>query len=115
VDDIEINIMAGRCWTELRRPLRAVPTLETVLAQYDDTHARDKSLYLTWLAHAYLDAGEVEQAALVTARAVELATGVASVRPIARISKVLERLRPCRTTPAVADTLEFVRSDATLS
>jgi transcriptional regulator with XRE-family HTH domain len=115
VDDVEMNIMAGRCWTELRRPLRAIPTLETVLARYDDTHARDKALYLTWLAHAYLDAGEVEQAALVTSRAVELATGVASVRPIARISRVLERLQPYRAIPAVADTLELGRSDATSS
>jgi hypothetical protein len=41
VDDDELNIMVGRCWTELRRPLRAVPTLEAVLARYEDTHARD--------------------------------------------------------------------------
>lgn len=63
VDETEVQIMAGRCWSELRRPLRAVPILESVLARYDDTHARDKALYLTWLAVAYLDAAEPEQAA----------------------------------------------------
>ncbi|WP_414942701.1 hypothetical protein [Amycolatopsis sp. cmx-11-51] len=42
VDAAEIDIMAGRCWTELRRPLRAVPVLERVLGEFDDTHARTR-------------------------------------------------------------------------
>jgi hypothetical protein len=109
VDDNELNIMAGRCWTELRRPLRAVPTLEAVLARYEDTHARDKSLYLTWLAHAYIDAGEVEQAAATTVRATELSIGVASVRPRARIGKVAQRLQSHRTLPSVAHALELTQ------
>jgi transcriptional regulator with XRE-family HTH domain len=109
VDDDELNIMVGRCWTELRRPLRAVPTLEAVLARYEDTHARDKSLYLTWLAHAYPDAGEVEQAAATTVRAAELATGVASVRPSARIGKVVQRLRPHRAVASVRQALELAK------
>ncbi len=106
VDETELGIMAGRCWTELKRPLRAVPTLETVLAKYEDTHARDKSMYLTWLAHAYIDAGELEQAADVTRRAVELATGVASVRPRQHIGKVMRRLTPHHTLPSVASLVE---------
>lgn len=109
VDGNELDIMAGRCWTELHRPLRAVPTLEAVLARYEDTHARDKSLYLTWLAHAYLDAGEVEQAAVTTVRAIELATGIASVRPSARIRKVVQRLRPHRAVASVTQALELAK------
>ncbi|MFE7158931.1 hypothetical protein [Streptomyces sp. NPDC057636] len=66
VDQDEADIMKGRCWTELRRPLRAVPVLEAVLARFDDAQARDKSLYLSWLAESYLAAGGVEQAAVVT-------------------------------------------------
>ncbi|MFE9938918.1 helix-turn-helix domain-containing protein [Streptomyces hirsutus] len=66
VDRTELDIMTGRCWTELRRPLRAVPVLTQALARYDDAHARDKALYLSWLADAYLTAGEVEKAAAVT-------------------------------------------------
>ncbi|KOV57708.1 hypothetical protein ADK64_38210 [Streptomyces sp. MMG1121] len=43
------------------------------LAEYDDAHARDKSLYLSWLAGAYPPrGGEVEQAATVTARTLDL-------------------------------------------
>lgn len=102
VDAAEIDIMAGRCWTELRRPLRAVPVLERVLAAFDDTHARDKALYLTWLATSYLQAHEVEQAAATLAHAADLAAGVTSVRPAQRIETVARRLARHRSTPAVA-------------
>ncbi|MFG2285151.1 XRE family transcriptional regulator [Streptomyces sp. NPDC048595] len=106
VDHNELEIMSGRCRTELRRPLRAVPVLESALASYEDTHARDKSLYLSWLAASYLTAGEVEQAATVTGRALELCAGVASVRPRERLSPVLRRLDEHRTVPGVAEVLE---------
>jgi transcriptional regulator with XRE-family HTH domain len=105
VDEAEIDIMAGRCWTELRRPLRAVPVLERVLSGFDDTHARDKALYLTWLATSYLQAREVEQAAATLARAADLAAGISSVRPAVRIGAVARRLTRYRSTPVVADLL----------
>jgi transcriptional regulator with XRE-family HTH domain len=106
VDHRELQIMTGRCWTELRRPLRAVPALTTALAYFDDAHARDKSLYLSWLAAAYLDAGEPDQAAATADRALDLAAEVASVRPRERISPVLDRLSEHRALPAVAGVLD---------
>lgn len=106
VDDTELDIMTGRCWTELRRPLRAVPVLTTALARYSDDHARDKALYLSWLADAYLTAGEIEQAALTTGRALELSSAVASIRPRQRIAPLLDQLRPHTGLPAVRDVLE---------
>ncbi|MEV6879774.1 hypothetical protein [Amycolatopsis sp. NPDC051128] len=105
VNEAEIDIMAGRCWTELRRPLRAVPVLERVLSGFDDTHARDKALYLTWLATSYLHAHEVEQAAATLTRAVDLAAGVSSVRPAARIESVARQLKRYGSTPAVGELL----------
>ncbi|WAZ26953.1 helix-turn-helix domain-containing protein [Streptomyces cinnabarinus] len=109
VDETELRIMTGRCWTELRRPLRAVPVLESALARYDDDHARDKSLYLSWLADSYLTAGEVEQAAAVTSRVVDLASGVASVRPRERLAPLLLRLGEHQAVPAVAEVLDKAR------
>ncbi|MEU0797194.1 helix-turn-helix transcriptional regulator [Amycolatopsis sp. NPDC005961] len=105
VNEAEIDIMAGRCWTELRRPLRAVPVLERVLSEFDDTHARDKALYLTWLATSYLHAHEVEQAAATLTRAVDLAAGVSSVRPAVRIRAVARQLTRYRSTPTVGELL----------
>jgi tetratricopeptide (TPR) repeat protein len=110
VDRNELSIMTGRCWTELRRPLRAVPALETALAEYDDAHARDKSLYLSWLADSYIAAGEIEQAASVTSRALDLSAGVASVRPRERLAPVLRRLGGHRAIPKVAEVLEKARA-----
>lgn len=110
VDETELQIMYGRCWTELRRPLRAVPVLEAALARYDDSHARDKALYLSWLADSYLTAGEIEQAATVTGRALDLSSGVASVRPRERLAPVLQRLGKHQALPVVADVLDMARS-----
>ncbi|MEU9357717.1 helix-turn-helix transcriptional regulator [Streptomyces sp. NPDC048301] len=105
VDHTELDIMTGRCWTELRRPLRAVPFLTKALGQYSDDHARDKALYLSWLADAYLNAGEVEQAAETTRRSLERATGVASIRPRQRLAPLLERLRPHADVSVVRELL----------
>jgi hypothetical protein len=101
--------MAGRCWTELRRPLRAVPILQTVLANFDDTYARDKALYLSWLADSYLAAGEVEEAAVTAGRVLDLSAGVASVRPRQRITPVLQQLQARSELPMVGETLEKAR------
>lgn len=107
VDETELNIMTGRCWTELRRPLRAVPVLIRALDRYDDHHARDKALYLSWLADSYLAVGEVEEAAAVTGRALTLASGVASVRPRQRLTPVLQELQQHRGLGAVQDVLQL--------
>ncbi|OIJ69213.1 hypothetical protein [Streptomyces mangrovisoli] len=106
VDRNELRIMTGRCWTELQRPLRAVPILQSVLSEFDDTHARDKALYLSWLSESYLAGGEIEQAAVVAGRVLDLSAGVASVRPRQQIAPVLQALTAHRGLAAVAETME---------
>lgn len=109
VDDNEIEIMAGRCWAELRRPLRAVSTLDAALARFDDTQARDKALYMTSLAHALIDGKEIERAAFVTQESARLAQGVGSVRPMERINDVVQRLQAFKSSAVVSHTIEQVR------
>jgi transcriptional regulator with XRE-family HTH domain len=94
VDDLEHEIMTGRCWAALRRPIRAIVALRSVMDRYDDTHARDKALYASYLADALLDANEVDEACAVVERAMDLSAGVASVRPQQRIVAVVRRLDP---------------------
>jgi transcriptional regulator with XRE-family HTH domain len=101
----EIAIMAGRCWTQLHRPLRAVPILENATRGYGEDTARESALYLTWLAEAYLQANEVEQAAEVAMRALELARHARSERTVARLVELRALFAPYRGVP-VADTLE---------
>lgn len=102
---LELEIMTGRCWAQLRRPIRAVPALESAMSRYSDNHARDKALYLSYLADAYLDAGEVEQAAVVTGHAFDLSSGVSSTRPQQRFANVVARLQPHKSVPEVAELL----------
>jgi hypothetical protein len=105
VDQTELEIMSGRCWSALGDHARAVPALSGALARYDDTHARDKALYLTWLADAHIDADGIEQAASITRQAVALCADVASIRPRERVSETLVRLKPHRGMPAVAEAI----------
>lgn len=104
-DPLELEIMTGRCWAQLHRPMRAVPVLESALSRYEDSHARDKALYLSWLADAYLDAGEIEQAAVVTSHALDLSSLVASTRPQVRFAEVLQRFEPYAQVTGVSELL----------
>jgi tetratricopeptide (TPR) repeat protein len=106
IDRTELQIMAGRCWTVLGRPLRAIATLEAALADYEDTHARDKALYLTYLADAYVQAGEVEHACVLLERAMSLAAGLGSARPRQYVSEIVGRLEPFLGVPAVQQVRE---------
>jgi len=112
VDRDELDVMAGRVYTELRRSLRAEPLLRSVLARYDQARARESALYLTWLADTYIHAGEIEQAAATAGRALQLAAQVNSARASARVDQVRRNLAPWRDTPAVQDLTEHAASAA---
>jgi transcriptional regulator with XRE-family HTH domain len=102
----ELEIMEARVYTELHRPLRAVPLLSRVLERYDASHARELALYLSWLAVAYADANEPEQAAETAARMLDLSEGIASDRTDERSRLVIERLRPYSDVPEVQEVLD---------
>ena len=97
----ELEVMDARVFTELRRPLRAVPLLSRVLERYNTTHARELALYLSWLAVAYADANEPEAAAETAARMFELSAAVASNRTDERGRVVLSRLAEFDEVPEV--------------
>ena len=101
LDESEIAIMAGRVWTQLRRPLRAVPILEHATAGYGDDTGRETALYLTWLAESLLHANEVERAADVTAKAQRLARRAGSVRAVDRVNHIRQQLASFRGSPGV--------------
>ncbi|MFH8986987.1 helix-turn-helix domain-containing protein [Streptomyces sp. NPDC017940] len=101
----ELKIMDARVFTELRRPLRAVPLLTDVLSRYDITHARELALYRSWLAVALADANEPEQAAAEAQRVIALAGELSSERTATRTRVVLERLQPFAAVPEVRSVL----------
>ncbi|MET9494303.1 helix-turn-helix transcriptional regulator [Streptomyces sp. NPDC006552] len=101
----ELEIMDARVFTELRRPLRAVPVLTDVLGRYDATHARELALYRSWLAVALADANEPERAAAEAQRIIGLSGDLSSDRTATRTRIVLERLRPFASVPEVHSVL----------
>ncbi|GAB3149360.1 hypothetical protein GCM10027161_47230 [Microbispora hainanensis] len=105
----ELQIMEARAYTELGRPLRAVPLLTDVLARYDATHARELALYLSWLAVALVDANEPGEAARAASRMLDLSKDVASDRTARRQRVVLDRLAPYRDMPQVRELFERSR------
>ena len=108
VDHAELQIMAGRCLTRTGQPLQAIAILRGALDQFDETQARDKALYMSWLAEAYLDAGEIDAAAKTAGQVLALSADVASVRPAERLSSVLRRLSRHPATASVADLLDRI-------
>ncbi|MFF7492678.1 helix-turn-helix transcriptional regulator [Streptomyces rubiginosohelvolus] len=106
VDAGELQVMESRVYTELRRPLRAVPLLRDVLGRYDATHTRELALYLSWLAVAYADANEPEEAAATAERVLTLSADVASERTAERARVVLARLSEYADVPEVRAVLD---------
>ncbi|MFG2049207.1 helix-turn-helix domain-containing protein [Micromonospora sp. NPDC048935] len=109
----EVQVMAGRVWTELRRPLRAVPILESAVACYGDDSPRETSLYLSWLTEALLQAGEVEHAVVAAGRSVALARSARSQRAVDRIAELRRMIAAVKGRPGAAD--EFLELSADLS
>lgn len=105
----ESQIMAGRCWAELRRPRKAVPILEGLTAPYDDTHAREVALYSCWLAGSYLDAGDVDKAVHSAQHAVMLSRSTASRRTDAQVDTMLKGFEPHQGDASVRELLASAR------
>ncbi|GHA85634.1 hypothetical protein GCM10010330_44920 [Streptomyces tendae] len=105
VDPGELRVMESRIYTEIHRPLRAVPLLREVLSEYDATHTREMALYLSWLAVALADANEPEEAAAVAERVISISADVASERTAERVRVVLARLGDFADVPEVASLL----------
>jgi tetratricopeptide (TPR) repeat protein len=108
----EIDVMAGRCATQLKRPGPAIELLTQAIKRYDGTHAREMALYLSWLAEAYIYGGNVEEAAATALRALHMSNGVTSARSNRRIQHLRSLLAPYHGNSAVDEFEEEARGTA---
>jgi hypothetical protein len=99
----EIDVMAGRCYTELGKPGRAEQLLREAIGRYDQTLIRENSLYLSWLTEDYVQLGEIEHAADMATRMAILAGRTNSARADTRLRFLAGRLEPYRSNANVAD------------
>ena len=115
LDRDEIDVMAGRCYTELRRPAAAVPLLSGVLERYGDSRAREAALYTSWLAESHLQAGEIDRAGAAALRVIEFGDRVNSARSDERLAYLRHALGPHRDVASVRAFDERYRSGRGLS
>lgn len=87
----EIDVMAGRCLIELGQPSAAKPLLLGAIEAYSPDLAREKALYMTWLAESQANAGELDEARLTLEQARTVSGSVQSSRLELRMRQV-ERL-----------------------
>jgi hypothetical protein len=106
----EIDVMTGRCYTELRKPDRAVSLLTDAIGRYDQARVRENSLYLSWLAEDYVQLGEIEHAADIATRMAALAARTNSARTDTRLRFIAKQLGPYRGTASVADFFDAYQS-----
>ena len=106
----EIDVMAGRCYTELGKAKRAEPLLANAIADYDPTFVRENSLYLSWLAEDYIQLSEIDQAVDIATRALILASRTNSARTDERLRHLAKLLKPHKSFPKVAEFLDLYRS-----
>jgi tetratricopeptide (TPR) repeat protein len=106
----EIDVMAGRCYTELGRPAQAEQLLTAAIGRYDQTLIRENSLYLSWLAEDYVQLEEVEHAADLATRMAILAGRTNSARADTRLRFLAGRLEPFKANPRVAEFFDAYRA-----
>lgn len=106
----EIDVMAGRCYTELRNPTRAESLLTSAMAHYDPALVRENSLYLSWLAEDYIQLGEIEHAAGIALQMAALAARTDSARTDTRLRYLAKQLGPYQGVASVAEFFDEYQS-----
>jgi hypothetical protein len=106
----EIDVMAGRCYTELRNPARAESLLTSAMARYDPALVRENSLYLSWLAEDYVQLGEIDHAAGIALQMAALAARTNSARTDTRLRYLAKQLGPYRGVASVTEFFDEYQS-----
>ncbi len=102
----EIDVMAGRCYTELKQAARAEPLLRNATSSYDNTLIRENSLYLSWLAEDYILLNEIDLAAEIATHVLELGSRANSARTDERLRHLARLLKRYKDVQAAADFLD---------
>lgn len=111
----EVDVMAGRCYTELHQPAKAEALLRNALGQYDQALVRENALYLSWLAEDYVQLGDIDQAADIATSMAALTSHTNSARTDTRLRHVAKQLAPYRNASAAKDFFDAYESPETAS
>lgn len=96
----------GEGWLRLNQPRRAIDSFTNAVNTWPDRYRRERGVYLSRTAHAYLAASEPGQAATVAAEALTTATTTGSVRVRRNVTTLARRLEPFSSQPEVRQLLD---------
>jgi tetratricopeptide (TPR) repeat protein len=102
----EIDVMAGRCFTELGQPEKAIPLLRSSIEKYDSTHIREISLYQSWLAEDYVLLKDIRTAADLALEVLALGRLANSARTDERLHHLAASLQEYKSIQNVAEFLD---------
>jgi hypothetical protein len=108
----EVDVMAGRCYTELKKPSHAAELLTNAISSYDQALIRENALYLSWLAEDYIQLDNLDQAADLGTRMAELVSRTQSARARNRLDYVASLLVPYQSSATVGEFFEAYSSIA---
>ena len=99
------------CWPAAPLPAQNSPTgrsplLTGVLKRYNERQTRECALYISWLSEAHVQAGDIEHAAALAERTLELSSSTSSSRGDDRVRLLAQRLEPHRAVGAVREFLD---------
>ncbi|MEU7982250.1 helix-turn-helix transcriptional regulator [Micromonospora sp. NPDC049081] len=98
----------GEGWLRLNQPHRAITSFTTAVNHWPDRYRRERGMYLSRTAHAYLAAAEPEQAATTADEALTLATTTGSARVRRDILALTRQLKPFSQHQQVRELLDRV-------
>jgi len=112
LDREEMDVMAGRCYTELKRPDKAKPLLQDAISGYSDARVRENTLYLSWLAEDHVLLGEIDAASAIATQILELKSRANSARTEERLRYLASLLRGHKDIKSAAEFLDLFRGAA---
>ncbi|MGH3798899.1 MAG: hypothetical protein ACRDTD_01980 [Pseudonocardiaceae bacterium] len=104
--------MTPPCLLQLGQPGQATALLDSAIAMFDESFARDRQIYLTHLADALARPGkqrDMDAAADRGLAAVHLAESLTSTRGTDCLRDLYRKMQPHASVPAVGDFLERAR------
>lgn len=97
---------AGEGWLRLNQPRKAIDSFTAAVNEWPDRYRRERGVYLSRTAHAYLAASEPGRAAAVAADALTVATTTGSARVRRNVTALAQQLEPFCGEPDVRHLLD---------
>ena len=101
-----IELERARAWTELSSPQRAVGLFDEIIPRLPVVYQRDRSVALARCANAYVALGEVEHAAELAHKALDIAHTTGTGRVVSDLAGLANDLRPYHDVTTVAALLD---------